>query len=508
LFQFLEPISLFASAGIIIPIIIHLWNVRQGKILKVGSIALLQESDRQQARSIKLKDLLLLLLRCLLIILLAILLAKPQYQKSLTIQAEKGWIVVPKTELETAYKNYKPLIDSLTSAGYQFHYFEKGFAKEQLAQALQSANVITDTLATPYWQTLKALDKEVPAELPVYLFTSKELKRFTDNRPSVYMNLVWKTFAVEESVSSFLSDAYLSSAGPARVALAVSKPSATIQTFTDIFLQQLPPNFAVRQDEHTLFSYKDSLANKSEVELDTTILSVVIFTDRFANDANYLRAAINAIREFGKYRIKLSMVKNVADIPNECDWLFWLSEQAFSPQAPGKNVFLYEKGKEERGHSWLTITGKSIEEDNGIETMRFVRNAALQNSLRALWMDGFGNTMLSVDNIDEQRGKHVYHFYSRFNPMWNELVWSSHFPALMHELFYGKAENAVNVLDKRVIDANQLQPDFSNSERAQKDKFIQRIDLSKLFWLFAFLVFCVERFVALKTKKEVISGRG
>lgn len=500
--------------------LIHLWNVRQGKILKVGSIALLQESDRQQARSIKLKDLLLLLLRCLLIILLAMLLAKPQYQKQLTIKDEKGWIVVPRTELEAAYKNYKPLIDSLIKAGYQFHYFEKGFAKEQLAQALQSTNEITDKFSTPYWQTLNALDKELPAELPVYLFTGNELKSFTGHRPSISMNLVWKTFAVEDSVSVFLSNAYLSSIGTVKVAIAGSKPLATVQSFTDISLQQPPPNFTVRQEERMLISYKDSLANKSQVEVDTAALNVVIFTDQFANDANYVRAAINAIRVVGKYRINLSVVRNVVDIPVNNDWLFWLSEQALPQKVSSKNILVYEKGKEEAVHSWVVVSNGNGYVDVPIETTKRVPgNDSLNDN--NVWKDGFGNPLLSIENDVSQvnagsniappatgrgQGGQVYHFYSRFNPSWNEIVWSSQFPALMYDLLYGGEADIISPLDKRVIDLNQLQPVLTGSSKAGKKKFVRTVDLSKLFWLLAFLVFCLERFISLKTRKEVVNG--
>ena len=64
--QLLNPIWLFAIGGIVIPLIIHLWNIKKGKTLKVGSISLLGESSRQSAKSLKLIDLLLLFLRCLL----------------------------------------------------------------------------------------------------------------------------------------------------------------------------------------------------------------------------------------------------------------------------------------------------------------------------------------------------------------------------------------------------------------------------------------------------------
>ncbi|MEP6750371.1 MAG: BatA domain-containing protein, partial [Bacteroidota bacterium] len=63
MFQLLQPIWLFALAGVSIPVIIHLWNRKPGKTLKVGSVALVEENILSYKKTIKLSELLLLLLR-------------------------------------------------------------------------------------------------------------------------------------------------------------------------------------------------------------------------------------------------------------------------------------------------------------------------------------------------------------------------------------------------------------------------------------------------------------
>ena len=137
MFQLLQPIYLFAIAGILIPVIIHLWNIREGKILKVGSISLLQETARHQARSLKLKDLLLLLLRCLLIIILSFLLAEPVWKKQRSSTNEKGWVLIEKGGVAEAYQQYKAIIDSLKNAGFQFRYFNGGFPAQDWEKVLR-----------------------------------------------------------------------------------------------------------------------------------------------------------------------------------------------------------------------------------------------------------------------------------------------------------------------------------------------------------------------------------
>ena len=78
--QLLNAIALTAAAGIIVPILIHLWNVQTGKTLRVGSIALIKESVSHRARRLKISQWLLLLVRVALILLLALLLAQPVWQ--------------------------------------------------------------------------------------------------------------------------------------------------------------------------------------------------------------------------------------------------------------------------------------------------------------------------------------------------------------------------------------------------------------------------------------------
>ena len=79
--QLLYPIGLLALAGLIIPVIIHLWSVKTGKTLKIGSINLLGESANATSKSLKITDWLLFVLRCLLLIIIGLMLAQPLWQK-------------------------------------------------------------------------------------------------------------------------------------------------------------------------------------------------------------------------------------------------------------------------------------------------------------------------------------------------------------------------------------------------------------------------------------------
>ena len=48
-----------------------------------------------------------------------------------------------------------------------------------------------------------------------------------------------------------------------------------------------------------------------------------------------------------------------------------------------------------------------------------------------IWRDGFGDPVLS---LEKQEQSNLYHFYSRFDPAWSDLVWSDDFPKMLLKL--------------------------------------------------------------------------
>ncbi len=69
----LQPVFLWAFLGLSIPVLIHLWNGRRGKILNWAAMNWLSGQESQSSRSIKLEQWLLLLVRLLLLALLVLL---------------------------------------------------------------------------------------------------------------------------------------------------------------------------------------------------------------------------------------------------------------------------------------------------------------------------------------------------------------------------------------------------------------------------------------------------
>ncbi len=137
--QFVEPYLLWGALTVAIPVAIHFWHQKQGKLLPWAATQWLIEKQQQQSRGLRLDNILLLIIRCLLLVLLAILLAQPilnWFTKPPTIQ--KVHLVEPNTAVSNNFKF--ELTDAL----------KKG---ERVIWATDKAEPITEQLSLPQTPT-------------------------------------------------------------------------------------------------------------------------------------------------------------------------------------------------------------------------------------------------------------------------------------------------------------------------------------------------------------------
>src|SRR5256885_16552093 len=74
---FAHPGYLWGLFAIALPILVHLFNQRRPRPLAFGAIEFVLRSQRQKARRLRLRQILLLALRCLLIAAVAMALSRP-----------------------------------------------------------------------------------------------------------------------------------------------------------------------------------------------------------------------------------------------------------------------------------------------------------------------------------------------------------------------------------------------------------------------------------------------
>src|SRR4051812_24279325 len=81
---FLNPLLLFGLAAVSVPIIIHLLNRRRFHKVVWAAMRFLQTSVEKNQRRMRIEDMILLILRCALIALLALALARPAFKSAST----------------------------------------------------------------------------------------------------------------------------------------------------------------------------------------------------------------------------------------------------------------------------------------------------------------------------------------------------------------------------------------------------------------------------------------
>nr|WP_246496513.1 BatA domain-containing protein [Chitinophaga varians] len=434
----LQPIWMSLAAGIAVPVFIHLWHRRPGKVLKISSVQLLSAASVRHARSWRLSDWWLLILRCLLIILMALLLSQPVWRQPLTTRTVKGWVV---TE-QAAYPAFRHQIDSLLQLGFQLHAADTGFSRLRRPEDLAP-----DTSTASYWQLLRTLSQRVPADLPVYLFTGNRLARFSGPMPAVALTLHWQTMTPADSVINWNDYTYFLDNDSLRVRQGRSAPSGTV------------------------FSFHDTLPGKA----DTTTLHCTIYTDKYPEDARYLEAALKAVQQYTHRKINLLVVRQTTAIPASQDWLWWLSD---SPVPAGMNA----------GRTIRYATGKpqAVSTTIGNTPIHVFQRLPVKDTIGALWLDSYGEPLLTKD-----------HLYTHIDPAWNELPWSGEFPETLLELMF--SATTAKQHDRRSIDIRQLV--LPPRAVAVKPAVLplQETSLEKSIWIILFLLFCGERYLSSKT---------
>lgn len=501
---FLNPIWLFAVAALSIPVAIHLWNIKRGRTLKIGSISLFDEAAKKSSQSFKLNDVPLFLIRCLLLLLLALLLAGPIWQRNNTLTKSKGWLLIPKENVGEGYRKFKPLADSLIKVGYEFHYFNEGFAKADLKKIIADS-VSLKRVSQPnnnYWNRIAELSQQLQPAIPVYVITPNGAKYFAGDKPSTALNLHWQTYIPDDSVSRWIEDAWFTPDNDIKVIEGNSKPAGTNFTYSIIkTVDKGNSAFDIStQDGKPTIKLKNG--NQAPVAIDTATQQLAIYSDKNSVDATYLKATLQAIATFSQLKINIKIYNGSTRVPAGQSWLFWLSDRPIDEEVSRKarHVFKYETGQIKNTASWIKTNDRYAASGQEKQIALFKLVNAINKNEALVWNDGYGKPVLS----ETQTGNvNTYHFYSRFNPAWNDLVWSDDFPRLLFKLIIDKNTKVENdQYDCRVMHQEQLMPHHVAVVNTSKsvNEIKQQTDLSHYCWFVLVIVFMIERWWAHKNK--------
>lgn len=492
----MNPIALLAIAAVIIPVLVHLWNVRKGKTLRVGSIALLAVSSRQRSNRLRINNWPLFLLRCLLLVLLALLLAKPVWNKEQATTKHPGWILISGQELPVAYAYYKPQIDSLLAAGLELHNLSAGFERIQLQDTAQLKDT-TNVIAPRPWPLLKVLDASLPKGFPLHVFVNDRLSSYQGERPVTRLAVQWHSFTADDSLTQSPALSYVTGEGKIKNIEWVTSPQG---------------NWFSEDNASALFTSVP----------DTSVIRVAIYAGQHIADAQYVKAAMQAIAQFTGMRIQVSSLTSDQQPPTLQHLIFWLDESAdgkpgalkssstlLSYIAPKGILFGYDTGSATLLSSWIQ-EGSTVTAAAGLHKVyQYIPGSATGTPV---WTLADGRPLLTVM---EQDGKLVYHYKGRFNPAWGDLVWEDGFvktmlPLVVPALKYDIAMDRRRIDDKQVIPA--IGPAKGRDQSAVMDQHPKGLikhntaALSNWLWVVVFIIFIVERLLVYRQQQRSQHG--
>ena len=466
--ELLYPIGLLSAAGILIPLLIHLWKVNQGRVLKIGSISLLGVSSQKSSKSFKLTDWLLFLLRCLLILLLAFLLAKPMFDKDLEKGKQQGWVLLDQTDFPKVYQENKLTIDSLLQLGYEIHDYNIGFKPLELKDTLK---LDTGGEASAMFRPalLKQLNETLPENYRVYLYSDRRLNQLGEELPALSYDLQHRVIPRKDTLSSWTTNSF------GKTFEATSTPSAT--------------------------QYKTS-------QQDTATIHILMYESGYPEDKAYLSAAIGAIARFTERKIIWRPWSKANFQMHQPDLVFWLADQPLDPVLKsawkdGASLFSYAQGKTQNITSFLTFN-KEVMANGGDAVTLSKRIIARDSNGISIWADGFGDPLLTLEN---HSGLNEYRFYARLNPKWTGFVWNEQFVRRLMPILIGAAPDEVDfgfenhAEDQRTYPAGQTLT-LSAKKTGTTDQIDRKMPLSPIIWVFAWLVFVLERLLSIRNKNK------
>jgi hypothetical protein len=467
--ELLYPIGLFAAAGLLVPLLIHLWKVNQGRVLKIGSISLLGLSSRKSSKSMKLTDWLLFILRCLLILLLAFLITKPVITKDFEQGDQKGWILLDKADLPLVYKENKLTLDSLLKAGFELHDFNIGFSQLSLKDTLaQDPGIPAVHLHTAL---LKQLNSTLPDNYRVYLYSDRRLNQLGEVLPQLSYKLQHVVIKRTDTLSRWTTSSY------GKTFEAQSSPTST--------------------------QYKT-------LEADTSSISILIYESGYPEDQVYLNAAIDAIAGFTERKILRRPWSKANFEKLQPDLVFWLADRPLDPLLTntwkkGASVFSYAQGKTQQVQSFMAFDNEAVA--TGGEAISLNKRIMTKETKAInLWTDGFGDPILS---LQQHKELNKYLFYARFNPQWTDLVWNEQFVKRLMPLVIGASAPEVDFgfeshpADQRLLPATQTIALPAN-QSGTADQVTTKEPLSPMIWLFAWLIFVLERLLSIRNKNKSV----
>jgi len=363
-----HPTYLWALLGLLVPLAIHLWSKKEAKTIKIGSVQLLDESNSRQSSSIQLNEWLLLLLRMLIVGLVVLLMAGPQWR----IKPNKKQITYLVEPSLANHSSLMGLLDSLRESS-QVLLLKQGFPEWETDMELPS-----EPMVPAYWQLVQRMDSL--ASDSIVVFTRAYAEGIKSMRPKTHKKIHW---VVMESDTLF-EKPLLAYQREKEVELVSLQGNGQTTYFKK---QTLSDGFSVQEDSLKL-EVDRNIQTIPVLDLDTVYVNIMADTE-FETDRQYLEASFRALSKFLDRKIQVQSVD--ADVEKEVGLNIWLRKENWEPKQ-GKWLIFKEdilsnkliKESEQQNVYWLT---SKLNTENTTEqhfTEQILRLLALDAAVKPL----------------------------------------------------------------------------------------------------------------------------
>ncbi len=343
--QLLYPAMLVALTGLLVPLLIHLWNRRKGRVVLFGSTQFLEATQRKKVSRISFTQPLLFLLRALMIGVCVLLLIEPVRVSISQILPKKNpnWLLVSPSLLER--NDWQDVIDTVRYRECERRVLARGFALTRpqplkgSLPAFQAVSVDSPLGAGGVWSLLAGASVHPQAPDSIAIYFTPELNDFNGVPPSLPTHITWHEIPPKNDTHHILR-AWQES--DSKLALIIGKSDEEQTTFKRYIFRkkaliqsdELPNIIYAENDELIYFRNKKNATVQVE---NKPKLNVIIFYDNsFKRDRNYLIAALKSISEFTDIQIDIKKERIISKAAGlnpqllrlaDSDAVFWLSEK-------------------------------------------------------------------------------------------------------------------------------------------------------------------------------------
>lgn len=277
--SFVNPTYLWAFLGLLVPIAIHFWSNKEGKIIKIGSVKFIEASDSAKSRSIKLNEYLLLFLRLLLLSFLVLILAKPELKQN-SKKTTLTYLIEPNLLENNAIQS---VVDSVKS-DIEVRVFTNKFPELDRFD-IEDNNAIK----TNYWQLAQQVD-ELQTD-SVVVFTSGKITNLKGKRPTINKPIKW---IVLEGEFESKSKPLLAFKRADKIDVFSAKSTTKNLSFEKETLDKNSNKIKVN-------SNGDSIVFKSKtipLKVNQNLRVLIAFDKKYESQTYYLESSIKAIEKF------------------------------------------------------------------------------------------------------------------------------------------------------------------------------------------------------------------